>query len=306
MKFPMLILIAVILLGGCVRHLGVPASSLPANTPKTGFTVQRAMAYTPAGWPETLLADLYLPSTPGPHPALVTVHGGGWSSRSREDMDGVAESFAARGYAVFNVSYRFAPEHQFPAQVLDIQQAVRWLRAHADEYAIDAARVAGYGYSSGGHLLAMLATLSPGDELYGGGETRLQAVILGGAPTDLREFTGGSLVPDFLGTTHDEGYPTFVAASPITYVDAGDAPAFNYHGGSDLLVDSKYAEAMHAALVAAGVRSELYIESIKGHVTMFLARGGADRAALRFLDRVLGESVAGADAQDLAVDGVGQ
>ena len=247
MKLPLLL--PVLLLAACTRHLSLPDTPDRLAPSSDEFTVQRELRFVPADWPQALHGDLYLPAGEGPHPTVLAVHGGGWSSRSRADMDGVAETLVRNGYAVFNVSYRFAPEFTFPAQVHDVQQAVRWLREHADAYDLDAGRIAGYGYSSGAHLVAMLATLGPGDTHFGGPETRLQAAVLGGAPSDLRAFTGGSLVPDFLGTTHEEGYATFVAASPITYVSADDTPSFNYHGGFDLLVDADYAEAMHLSLI---------------------------------------------------------
>jgi hypothetical protein len=93
--------------------------------------LERGVVYTPPGWPAALAADIYVPANPGLRPAVLLVHGGGWEGRDRSDMDGIAERLATRGFVVMNVSYRFAPAYRFPAQLQDMQQAVRWLRSRA-------------------------------------------------------------------------------------------------------------------------------------------------------------------------------
>lgn len=283
----LLVLSIVVALPACVTHsprVGAPAPAVTAES----FDVQRGITYTPADWPQALQGDLYLPrGLPRPRPAVLLVHGGGWERRTRADMDDMAAKLARRGYVVFNISHRFAPQFQFPAQVNDLAQAVRWLRAHADAHGLDANRIAGWGYSSGAHLVGMLGTLSPGDAHYPGGDTRLDAQVLGGAPLDLRKFEGGRLVPQFLGATQAENATVYAQASPTVHVSSDDPPTFLYHGGLDLLVSADHAREMKAALDAAGVPAELYIARFREHVTMFTAGGGAERAGIAFLDRVL-------------------
>lgn len=248
------------------------------------------MTFTPTGWPQPLKADLYLPRPPGPHPAVLVIHGGGWEGRSRGDMEGIAERLAARGFVAMNVSYRFAPAYRFPAQLHDLQQALRWLRAAAPRYAVDRNRIGAFGYSSGGHLAALLGTVSAGDVLdtpYGGPATRLQAVVAGGAPTDLRKFTGGRLVPQFLGATQRENPELFALASPIVHVTPDDPPVFLYHGRGDALVDVSHAEDMKRALDQAGVRAQLRIVPLLGHVLTFLLARTAEDEAMDFLQAML-------------------
>lgn len=251
------------------------------------WRLERELVYTPPGWPQALAADLYVPPAgAGLRPAVLLVHGGGWEGRSRADMDGVAGRLAGRGFVVMNVSYRFAPAHLFPAQLHDLQQALRWLRAQAPRYAIDPARVGAFGYSSGGHLAALLGTVSDGDALdrpHGGREARLQAVVAGGAPTDLRKFTDGRLVQQLLGTTLAQNPALFAAASPVQHVTPDDPPMFLYHGGGDTTVDVSHAEDMKRALDRAGVRAELRVVSWLGHIPTFLLAGGTEREAIEFL-----------------------
>ena len=275
-------MLAAVLLSACVSHQPLPQSAELQRAPASVRVISN-ITYTPEAWPQALGADLYLPQSTGPHPGMLMVHGGGWARRSRADVAESAQRYAEAGFAVLNISHRFAPDYHFPAQVEDLQQAMRWLHAHARQYQIDTSRIAGYGYSSGAHLVAMLATLSPGEALFGGPETRLQAAIMGGTPADLRRYTGGSLVPNFIGASHSQAYPQFVAASPVTHVSADAPPMFLYHGRLDTLVSADYAREFRQALDAAGVPNELYLDNFGGHVTAFVFRKGAEQAGLRFI-----------------------
>ena len=286
-SIPILIALVSPLLAGCASHtarVGEPAPKQRAESVRTLTNI----TYTPDGWPQALQGDLHVPAgLSQPRPAVLLVHGGGWERRTRADMDGMAEKLAKRGYAVFNISHRFAPQWQFPAQVNDLAQAVRWLKSHADAHNIDPDRIAGWGYSSGAHLVAMLGTLSPGDAHYPGDDTRVQAMVLGGTPADLRKFDGGRLVPQFLGATQAQNFAVYEQASPTWLVSPDDPPTFLYHGGLDLLVSADHAREMKDALDAAGVPAELYIARPREHATMFVFGGGAEKAGMAFLDRVL-------------------
>jgi acetyl esterase/lipase len=263
---------------------------LAAGCAQSRYRVDSNVVYTPPGWPVALAADIYVPDGRAPRPAVLVVHGGGWERRARDDMDGIAGRLAARGFVVMNVAYRFAPAHRFPAQLHDLQQAVRWMRSVGAGYGIDPRRIGAFGYSSGGHLAALLGTVSNGDPLdrpHGGAQTRLQAVVAGGMPSDLRKFAGGRLVPQFLGATRAENPALFAAASPILHVSSDDPPMFLYHGGGDRLVDVSHAEDMKRALDEAGVRTELRVVPLLGHVLTFLLARGTENEAMDFLQVVL-------------------
>lgn len=283
-------LLLVLLCTACASHIGLPPDVMQPAPVKTTYTVQRDLTFTPANWPKPLLADVYVPDGKGPFPAVLVIHGGSWSGGDREQVESIAERVAERGYVVMNVTYRLVPTYRFPAPVYDLQQAVRWLRLHAAEYQVDATHIGAFGYSAGAHLAAMLGTISDGDLLdqpYGGKQTRIQAVVAGGTPTDLRKFPGGTLVPEFLNTTLQQKPELYALASPVTHISKDDPPFFLYHGGMDTLVPVDHAEDMKTALDAAGVPAELYILRGREHVTAFLMDWGAVNAALNFLDRTL-------------------
>lgn len=112
-------------------------------------------------------ALVYRPAGKGPFPALVCVHGGAWVSGDRFATSGFAELVAATGIVVMAIDTRLAPRHPYPAAVEDVNCAVRWLKAHAGQYDIDAANVGGLGVSSGGYLV-LLASLCSGKTPFGG------------------------------------------------------------------------------------------------------------------------------------------
>ena len=104
----------------------------------------------------SLSLDLYLPAGATHAPAIVLVHGGGWRTGSRTDLAPMARKLAQRGYASATVSYRLSPEARYPAAIDDVRASVRWLRANAQRYGIDPARMALAGGSAGGQIASLV------------------------------------------------------------------------------------------------------------------------------------------------------
>lgn len=110
-----------------------------------------------------LAGDLYLPKGPGPFPVIVAVHGGGWIQGARTAYQNFGPWLAARGYALFAVSYRLAKKGQktFPHAVQDVLAAVQYVRGNAKDLNLDPERVALLGASAGAHLASMAALAGP-------------------------------------------------------------------------------------------------------------------------------------------------
>ncbi|WP_404375634.1 alpha/beta hydrolase fold domain-containing protein [Vreelandella aquamarina] len=283
-----------LLLSGCgTTHQvsqGAPAieqSELREPQPFTRLAPQR---YTPDNWPEALRAHVLLPESQseGLRPAALVVHGGGWRNRGPEDMEGIAEQLAAQGYVTMNIEHRFAPEYRFPTQLHDLQQAMAWIHSNAAAWQVDTDRIVGVGFSSGAHLVSLLALAGsegPLAEPYGGEHARLAAVVAGGLPSDLLKFNDGRLVVDFIGGTRAERPEAYALASPARQITANAPPFFLFHGSWDQLVPVDHATDFYAALKAQGIPSELYLQRGRGHFTSFLLRGSAIEAGIAFLNR---------------------
>lgn len=117
-----------------------------------------------------LQGDLFLPKTAGPHPVLVAVHGGGWVQGARSAFQHWGPYLAARGTALFAISYRFAKTGQktFPHAVQDVLTGIQFVRGNAKEFKLDGERVGLIGASAGAHL-ASLAALAGGVSPFAGG-----------------------------------------------------------------------------------------------------------------------------------------
>lgn len=274
-------------LWGCATHSGAPEST--PDRPHTDFRMLTDIAYTPEEWPQTLYADLYLPDTSGKRATVLLVHGGGWERRSRKDMAWIARELASRGFAVMNIDYRFAPEYTFPAQLHDVQMAMHWLHRHSSEYGLNRSAISAFGFSSGAHLVSLMAVVassdSPLNDPYGGDQTRPTAVVAGGIPSDLEAFESGILIKQFLGGEQQEIPDIYRQASPVTHVTPSAPPFFLFHGGMDMLVPFSQAERLHKVLNENNVNNELYRMHLRGHLTSFLTAGAAVDKAADFLRR---------------------
>ncbi|HWB02413.1 MAG TPA: alpha/beta hydrolase [Verrucomicrobiales bacterium] len=267
-----------LLLGACAAPAGRGGAAKGGH----GFRVEHNVIYTPKGWPKALPANIYVPDSTGRRPAVLLVHGGSWRTwDKRWYMTPIAHDLVRRGYVVMNVSYRGAPAWTYPAPVEDLQEAVKWLRRHADEYHIRPERIGVYGYSAGAQLAAQLGTLD------GPRGVRVQAVVAGGTPSDLRLYPGGRLVPSYLGGNLMRVPEVFCEASPVTHVTPDDPPFFIYHGTRDMIVPPIHAIILDEVLSDAGVPHDLWWVKNRGHIMTFLFPGEAVTRAIDFLDDVL-------------------
>jgi acetyl esterase/lipase len=198
-RLPVLRLTAAFLaLFGILREMSLTAaeqSDLPAGgaEPKR-ITVIDDLAYR-SGSSKSWRLDLAMPENFGDekHPALVIVHGGGWRAGTKRDRPyrTLLLDYALKGYVTVSVEYRLLGEAPFPACIEDVKCAVRWLRAHAAEYHVDADRIGAFGHSAGAHLVLMLA-MSPasagleGDGGYNEFSSRVNSVVAASTPVRVR------------------------------------------------------------------------------------------------------------------------
>lgn len=262
-------------------------STTTTPTTSTSGTSSQTVTYTPSNWSQALKGDLYLPSGgTQSRPVVLLLHGGAWQRGDKSSMSGAGQTLAGRGYAAFSINYRFAPGSTYPAQLQDMQQAVRWLQAHASEYKLDMNRLAVWGYSAGGHLAALLAVQPPSDL------PPVRAAIAGAAPSNLSapEARDASSVRIFMGGSYAQIPALYDQASPMAHVNAMTPPFYLYHGTIDTVVPPVQSENFAKALTAAGVPVQLVWLQGKDHSTASGATSLYRPGALAFLDRYVGSA----------------
>ncbi|WP_373097038.1 alpha/beta hydrolase fold domain-containing protein [Zhongshania sp.] len=223
---------------------------------------------------QSLGGDLYIPNTSGLKPAVVVVHGGGWTNRSG-DMGGISRRLAKAGFVVFNITYRLAPEHRHPAQIEDVSAALEWLYSHAGKYQIDQQRISGWGYSAGAHLILM-AGLNRQQPPY------LSSIVAGGTPADLTAWPNSPLVLKLIGEPMSEAKAAWQNASPVNHVSSNSPPVFLYHGQWDTLVEIEQMTMMKSALAEKNIPVESYTVKFLGHVATYALAGGAEQRGIEF------------------------
>jgi acetyl esterase/lipase len=268
-------------------------SLAPASTTSTTVVpaVAADVAYAPISDAQRL--DLYAPATgEAPHPLVVIIHGGGWTvGDKRGELPSAAiPAFLDLGYAVASVNYRLATESVFPAPLLDVKAAIRYLRAHAADFDLDPDRFALIGESAGAHLAALVGTTHDittfDDPALGNGgvSSAVQAVVDFYGPADLTTADAQRALnpacpsePDpniavLLGADPTDAPDLAAAASPVTYLHPGQElpPFFIAHGDADCVVPYQQSVELHDAIEAvAPGRSQLAVVPGSGHYVDF-------------------------------------
>src|SRR5215469_6800260 len=173
------------------RRGGMPLTKVEAAQLGGGpDTVEENVAYGPG-----LKLDIYKPADAGKstRPAVILIHGGGWTSFDKSAMKGMGGFLARSGFVAFAVDYRLlhGTENRWPAQLDDVQRAVRWVRANAGKYGVNPDHLGAFGHSAGAQLAALLGmeeTRVNSDATLAKYSSRVQAVVDYSGPTD---FTTG-------------------------------------------------------------------------------------------------------------------
>lgn len=250
----------------------------------------------PKGSPQLL--DLYLPQDAGrtPSPVVVWVHGGGWKNGSKENPR--AAFLVGHGYAVASINYRLTDEAQWPAQIDDCRNAVRWLRKHASTYRLNPRKIGVFGSSAGGHLVALMGTLPcPEDESV---SSRVQAVCDWFGPSDLltmppnnvghgrtAEDVANSNGAKLLGQTVREVPDLARQVSAFYNVSPDDPPFLIMHGDLDPGVPLSQSTRLYHKLREAGVYAELEVVEGAGHGGPHFNTPAVQARVLEFFDRFL-------------------
>jgi acetyl esterase/lipase len=231
----------------------------------------------PDGKSMNLLMDVQVPKPRGKrHPVVIYVPGGGFMMAAKEQAPNLRTYVADAGFVVASVQYRTMRNGAtFRDSVADVKSAIRYLRANARKYAIDADRVAVWGESAGGYIASMVGVTNGVKSFDVGNDldqtSDVQAVVDKFGPSDVSK-----IAADFdpqLRASYQANNPFLpylegkaaTAANPLTYIKATAPPFLIFHGSQDRLVSPSQTLLLHNALAAAGVRSTRYVLEGAGH-----------------------------------------
>ena len=237
-----------------------------------------------------LKMTLFIPKTNTLKPAIVFYPGGGFTSANRERFLEMRMALAKAGFVVASAEYRTVPD-RFPALVQDGKSAVRYLRAHAKEFGIDAERIGVIGASAGGYLSQMVATTNGetafdvGDNLHVSSDVQAAVTIYGisnllnvgeGYSEAIENVHASPAVTEAL-LVHGPAFGQFagqsiladrdkaLAASPLGHIKNNMPPFLIMHGSRDTLVSPVQSRQLYEALKAKGNRADLVIVKGAGH-----------------------------------------
>ena len=214
--------------------------------------------------------DVYAAKGDAPLPLIVYAHGGYYVGDDKADFGYYCQSLAARGYVVANIDYQLAPEGRYPTQMLQVNEAIRFLTAHAAEYRIDTAKIFIGGDSAGGHLSSQMGLYytNPVFQARIGGtpaitKEQLRGVILhcGYYNIDTLRATGFPMIADSVwmmtGVKHYEGTEAAKSMNTVAWITPDYPPVFIDCGDKDSFLSQ--AQEMIAALEKQGVDVTSYL-----------------------------------------------
>ncbi len=238
------------------------ASTAAPQSAAGSATVQENVPYASLGGSKLCL-DVYEPPRPPNEirPAVLLIHGGGWTSLGKSTMRRMGQFLSHSGFVAFAVDYRLfqGKENRWPAQLDDVQRAVRWVRANAAKYGVNPERIGAFGHSAGAQLAALLGmeeTRDNSDAALAKFSSKVQAVVDVSGPSDFtkdHDPDGDAFLADFLGTDYAKDPEVWRRASPVFHVSKADAPFLIVHGTQDKNVPISQSQELFEKLQSAGV-----------------------------------------------------
>lgn len=257
-----------------------------------------------------LKMTLFVPRTKEKKPAVLYFPGGGFTSADHEKFLEMRYALACAGYVVAACEYRAVP-NKFPALLEDAKAAVRWMRAHASEFGVDANRIGLLGDSAGGYVVQM-AGATNGEKNWDVGDFKevssdVQAVVSIYGISDLTTIgeglgnenvhasaavteallLNGPAFKDFAGASVNADPQKAKAASPIGHVDGTEPPFLLMHGSGDKVVSPLQSKKMFEALQNKKVEAEYVLVRGAEHGDLPWYQSGVISRVVNFFDRHL-------------------
>lgn len=305
---------------GSRERSDVSVTTVAYATPR-GSTPQQGTQQVPQ---QALEMDVYRATSsvdvPVGRPGVVVMHGGAWNGGRRSEYPRWNRWLAARGYVVFDVDYRLAPQPNWELATGDVLCAVGTIKAQAVHWGVNPERLALLGRSAGGHL-ALLAAYAAGADgapvsasgavsavSAGSGaaavwpscpvtDAAVRAVVSLYGPADLvwgyehsanqRVINGRETLRRFLGGTPQSAEEVYRRASPISHVSASTPATLLLHGGRDQFAGMQHSRRLASRLGEEGVPHETVLLPYAQHGFDYVFDGWGEQIAQAAIARFL-------------------
>ncbi|PKB15455.1 alpha/beta hydrolase [Flavobacterium sp. 5] len=194
--------------------------------------------------------DAYYTNTIHKNPAIVILHGGGWKSGNKSQMEMFAQEMASKGFSSFTIEYRLSAEAKYPAAICDVKKAIQFIKINAKQFNVDTSKIAILGCSSGGQMAALIGSTNndshfENKDLNTKTTSNVQAIvdIDGILAFKHPESEEGKVAGLWLGGNYEEKPEVWKEASALTHTNKNTPPTLfinsckkRFHAGRDDMI----------------------------------------------------------------------
>lgn len=194
--------------------------------------------------------DAFVNTKKKKNPAVIMIHGGGWRSGNKSQMQFIGKEIAAKGYSCFAIEYRLSLEAKYPSGVIDVKNAIKFIKDNASKFNVDANKIAVLGCSSGGQMAALIGTTNDNlifeDTTFKSkSSSKVNAIIDVDGVLAFKhpESSEGDMAAFWLGGKSDEIPENWKNASALSHTDKNTPPVLyicssipRFHAGRDDMI----------------------------------------------------------------------
>jgi acetyl esterase/lipase len=194
--------------------------------------------------------DAFINTKKKKNPAVILIHGGGWRSGNKNQMQFLGKEIAAKGYSCFAIEYRLSLEAKYPDGVIDVKNAIKFIKDNAAKFNVDPNKIAVLGCSSGGQMAALIGTtnnnsLFEDKKIKSRSSSKVHAIIDVDGVLAFKhlESSEGDMAAFWLGGKSDEIPENWKNASALSHTDKNTPPVLyicssipRFHAGRDDMI----------------------------------------------------------------------
>ncbi len=198
----------------------------------------------------TLHLDAFINNSKKQNPAVIMIHGGGWRSGNKNQMNPLAQEIASKGYSCFTIEYRLSLEAKYPDGVIDVKNAIRFIKDNAKKFKVDPDKIAVLGCSSGGQMAALIGTTNENPAFDDASNkskstSKVNAIINVDGVLAFRhpESSEGEMASFWLGGSYEEKTENWKNASALSHTNQNTPPILfinssipRFHAGRDNMI----------------------------------------------------------------------